>query len=53
MSQKSSAPRRWGAFEFEQDGKKTIMNFNKEGKEGESGVGGYVCGRMITECDLL
>ncbi|KAK3842001.1 MAG: kinase-like domain-containing protein [Linnemannia gamsii] len=53
MSQKSTAPRRWGAFEFEQDGQKTTLDFNKEDNEGESGVGGYVCGRMVSECDLV
>ncbi|KAF9118848.1 hypothetical protein BGW39_000827 [Mortierella sp. 14UC] len=53
MSQKSSAPRCWGAFEFEQDGQKRTFYFDKEGKEGESGVGGYVCGRMVNECDLF
>ncbi|KAF9905949.1 hypothetical protein EC991_001190 [Linnemannia zychae] len=54
MSEESSEPRRrWGAFEFEQEGQKKTFNFNKEGKEGESGVGGYVCGRMVSECDLF
>ncbi|KAG9066293.1 hypothetical protein KI688_001514 [Linnemannia hyalina] len=45
-------PRRWGSFEFEKDGRKTTLLFNKEGNEGESGVGGYVCGRAL-ECDLI
>ncbi|KAG0321642.1 hypothetical protein BGZ97_010737 [Linnemannia gamsii] len=50
--EKSSEPRRWGSFEFEKDGQKTRIVFNKEGNEGESGVGGYVCGRA-SECDLI
>ncbi|KAK5815304.1 kinase-like domain-containing protein [Linnemannia elongata] len=48
----SKEPRRWGSFEFEKDGQKTTLLFNKEGNEGESGVGGYVCGRAL-ECDLI
>ncbi|KAF9919196.1 hypothetical protein FBU30_011131 [Linnemannia zychae] len=49
---KKSELHRWGSFEFEKDGQMTTFPFNKEGTEGESGVGGYVCGR-IHECDLV
>ncbi|KAF9108058.1 hypothetical protein BGX29_003573 [Mortierella sp. GBA35] len=45
-------PHRWGSFEYEENGAKTIIPFIKEGNEGESGVGGYVFGRR-RECDVV
>lgn len=45
-------PRCWGWFEFEEDGKKGVIEFVKEGNDGEQGVGGYVFGRR-QECDYV
>ncbi|KAI1300553.1 hypothetical protein EDD11_006098 [Mortierella claussenii] len=45
-------PHCWGSFEYEQDGIKHIVQFTKEGNEGESGVGGYVFGRK-GDCDFV
>ncbi|KAF9349737.1 hypothetical protein BGX34_001630 [Mortierella sp. NVP85] len=45
-------PRCWGWFEYEQDGNKHIMQFVKEGNDGEQGVGGYVFGRR-QDCDFV
>ncbi|KAG0360228.1 hypothetical protein BGZ54_009652 [Gamsiella multidivaricata] len=45
-------PRCWGSFEYEEDGRKHIVQFTKEGNDGESGVGGYVFGRRH-DCDFI
>ncbi|KAG0221490.1 hypothetical protein BGX31_009797 [Mortierella sp. GBA43] len=45
-------PRRWGWFEYEQDSRKNIIEFVKEGNDGEQGVGGYVFGRR-QDCDFV
>ncbi|KAG0319394.1 hypothetical protein BGZ99_005126 [Dissophora globulifera] len=45
-------PRCWGSFEYEEAGQKHIVQFTKEGNDGESGVGGYVFGRK-QECDFV
>ncbi|KAF9989894.1 hypothetical protein BGZ75_004462 [Mortierella antarctica] len=42
----------WGSLEYEREGKKNIVQFTKDGNDGESGIGGYVFGRK-KECDFL
>ncbi|KAF9950979.1 hypothetical protein BGZ72_007459 [Mortierella alpina] len=42
----------WGSLEYERDGKKNIVQFTKDGNDGESGIGGYVFGRK-KECDFI
>ncbi|KAF9914458.1 hypothetical protein BX616_008264 [Lobosporangium transversale] len=49
---KQEKPRCWGSFEYEKDGTKHIIQFTKEGNDGESGVGGYVFGRRH-DCDFV
>ncbi|KAF8940474.1 hypothetical protein BGZ58_006316 [Dissophora ornata] len=49
---KPKKPRCWGSFEYEENGTKHIVQFTKEGNDGESGVGGYVFGRR-QECDFV
>ncbi|KAF8974882.1 hypothetical protein BGZ46_009637 [Entomortierella lignicola] len=45
-------PRCWGSFEYEENGTKNIVQFTKEGNDGESGIGGYVFGRK-NDCDFI
>ncbi|KAF9173733.1 hypothetical protein BGX21_002777 [Mortierella sp. AD011] len=45
-------PRCWGSFEYEENGAKHIVQFTKEGNDGESGIGGYVFGRRL-DCDFI
>ncbi|KAG0043940.1 hypothetical protein BGZ83_010822 [Gryganskiella cystojenkinii] len=47
----SLPPRCWGSFQYEENGKKKVFKFTKEGK-GESGIGGYVFGRKL-DCDFV
>ncbi|KAF9426572.1 hypothetical protein BGZ94_006338 [Podila epigama] len=47
-----SRPRIWGSFEYEENGKKHIVQFTKTGDDGEAGVGGYVFGRK-NDCDFV
>ncbi|KAG0003038.1 hypothetical protein BGZ65_002102 [Modicella reniformis] len=42
----------WGWFEYEEDGRKHIIEFVKEGDDGEQGVGGYIFGRR-QDCDFV
>ncbi|KAG0261254.1 hypothetical protein BG011_001233 [Mortierella polycephala] len=49
---KNKGPRCWGSFEYEENGKKHIVQFTKESNDGESGVGGYVFGRRH-DCDFI
>ncbi|CAO3570108.1 unnamed protein product [Mortierella alpina] len=42
----------WGSLEYEREGKKNIVQFTKDGNDGESGIGGYVFGRK-KECDFI
>ncbi|KAF9998390.1 hypothetical protein BGZ80_007499 [Entomortierella chlamydospora] len=45
-------PRCWGSFEYEENGAKHIVQFTKEGNDGETGIGGYVFGRRL-DCDFI
>ncbi|KAF9436226.1 hypothetical protein BGZ76_004514 [Entomortierella beljakovae] len=54
-STNSDAPKKlrcWGSFEYEENGTKHIVQFTKEGNDGESGIGGYVFGRR-SDCDFV
>ncbi|KAF9974902.1 hypothetical protein BGZ73_001600 [Actinomortierella ambigua] len=53
MEKPKDKPPTWGRFTYPtKDSLKDVFVFNKEGNDGESGVGGYVFGRL-RECDFV
>ncbi|KAG0267048.1 hypothetical protein DFQ27_009194 [Actinomortierella ambigua] len=52
MELSKDQPEDWGSFTYSHEGTKKVCHFNKAGNDGESGVSGYVFGRL-GECDFV